>query len=259
MNGRIKLPAIGTMRHGGELGEDNGLAGPARISRRVLADQVHEILTERILDRVYQPGERLNIDALARELGVSSSPVREALTRLTAEGLVSSSSFIGFAVAPMPDGAWFDELYDYRELVETWAVRIVATLRPSAVLANLNAAVAALEQGTYGSSFRDYRTAHDADEAFHRILIEAAGNRVVAKTYRELNPHLHHARLYMSRPQDVALVVAEHRAILEAIDKGDADAAAAAMLSHLKLSRARLLGGPGEHQSAMNMTGGSNA
>lgn len=223
------------------------MAGTARISRRVLADQVHEILTERILDQVYRPSERLNIDALARELGVSSSPVREALTRLTAEGLVTSSSFIGFAVAPMPDEAWFDELYDYRELVETWAARALAEKRPDAIVAQLESAVAALEQGTYGASFRDYRSAHDADEAFHRTLIEAAGNRVIAKTYRELNPHLHHARLYPSRPQDVGLVVAEHRAVLDAIKQGNQDAAAAAMQAHLELSRARLLGSRSEH------------
>jgi len=234
------------------------LAGTARISRRVLADQVHEILTERILDRVYSPDEHLNIDKIARELGVSSSPVREALSRLTAEGLVTSSSFIGFAVAPMPDAAWFEELYDYRELVETWAVRIVADLRSSAVLAGLHAAVATLEQGSYGPSFRDYCRAHDADEAFHRLAIEATRNRVVARTFRELNPHLHHARLYMSHPQNVDLVVAEHRAILHALDRGDGEEAAAAMRSHLRLSRARLLGGPSENFSTTNLMGASN-
>ena len=243
---RPELPFDIQTRQPNDWGE-NVLADTARISRRVLADQVHEILTERILDQVYRPGERLNIDAIARELGVSSSPVREALTRLTAEGLVTSSSFIGFAVAPMPDDAWFDELYDYRELVETWAARIVASKRPAAVLADLEAAVSALEQGTYGASFRNYRSAHDADEAFHRTLIEASGNRVVAKTFRELNPHLHHARLYLSRPQNSGLVAAEHRAILDAIKSGAPDAAAEAMQTHLRLSRTRLIGQPYTH------------
>ncbi len=231
------------------------MASNARISRRVLADQVHEILTERILDRIYRPEERLNIDRIARELGVSSSPVREALSRLTAEGLVISSSFIGFAVAPMPDAAWFEELYDYRELVETWAVRIIAGLQRNDVIAALHAAIVRLEEGSYGPAFREYCSAHGADEAFHQIMIEATGNRLVARTYRELNPHLQHARLYLSRPQDVSLVATEHRAILHAIEKGDGDAAAAAMRSHLKNSRARLLGGPGEDQSTSNLTG----
>ena len=231
------------------------MASNARISRRVLADQVHEILTERILDRAYSPDEHLNIDKIAREPGVCSWPVRYALSRLTAEGLVISSSFIGFAVAPMPDAAWFEELYDYRELVETWAVRIIADRRPGPVITRLREAIATLELGSYGPSFRDYCSAHDADEAFHHLLIEATGNRVVAKTYRELNPHLQHARLYLSHPQDSGLVAAEHRAILDAIEKGDSDGAATAMLSHLKLSRARLLGGPGEDQSTSNLTG----
>ena len=209
----------------------------------MLADQVREVLTERILDQIYRPGERLNIDALVRELGVSSSPVREALTRLAAEGLVTSSSFIGFAVADMPDAAWFDELYDCRELIETRAVQLVAASRPPATLERLASALAAIEQGRYGAAFREYRNAHDADEAFHRLIVEAAGNRVVTKIYRELNPHLHHARLYLQHPQDVDLVVAEHRAILDAMARGDGETAASAMRLHLKRSRARL-GGP---------------
>lgn len=58
------------------------------VERVALLDQAHEVLKGRVLDRDYRPGERLSIDALARELGFSSTPIREALGRLNAEGLV---------------------------------------------------------------------------------------------------------------------------------------------------------------------------
>ena len=92
-----------------------------KVERIALLDQVHEILKERILDRFYEPGVKLNIDALGRELKVSSTPLREALARLTAEGLVSAEPFVGFAVAPMPDAKYYGDLFDFRLIIEPWA------------------------------------------------------------------------------------------------------------------------------------------
>jgi DNA-binding GntR family transcriptional regulator len=73
-----------------------------KIGRVVLGDQVYEAIKERILDQAYAPGEKLNIDRLVREFEVSSTPIREALTRLVAEGLVSAAPFVGFATAALP-------------------------------------------------------------------------------------------------------------------------------------------------------------
>ena len=76
-----------------------------KIERVVLGDQVYEAIKERILDQAYAPGQKLNIDGLVRELKVSSTPIREALTRLVAEGLVSAAPFVGFATAVLPERA----------------------------------------------------------------------------------------------------------------------------------------------------------
>ena len=92
-----------------------------KIERVALLDQVYEVLKERILDRAYQPGARLSIDALARELQVSSTPIREALGRLTAEGLVAAAPFVGFSVASMPTRKYYLDLYAFRLVIETWA------------------------------------------------------------------------------------------------------------------------------------------
>ncbi|MFE0755908.1 GntR family transcriptional regulator [Inquilinus sp. NPDC058860] len=208
----------------------------AGISRVVLTDQVVQVLQERILDRVYEPGARLNIDALSRELDVSSSPIREALMRLAADGLVVSSSFAGFSVAPVPSRDWFEQLLAYRILTEGWAARQMARRRPAAAIERMRRSLAAMERGRMGRKARDYLTANQADQAFHEAMLDGTGNEILARSVRDLHPHLHHARLFAKVPQEIAPVIAEHQAILAAIAAGDEDGAAGALERHLRAS-----------------------
>lgn len=203
-------------------------------SRVALSDQVTQLIQERILGRVYAPGERLNIDALTREFNISSSPIREALTRLSALGLVTSSPF---AVAPVPTREWFENLRDYRILVEGWAARQLARTRPADAIAKMTQSLRAMERGTLGQRSSDHFAAnHKADEAFHDAMLDASGNAILAQTVRSLHPHLHHARLFSEMPQHIESVIEEHRLILSAIASGDEDAAANAIERHLRAS-----------------------
>lgn len=206
------------------------------IARIVLAEQVTSLLAERILDRVYEPGQRLNIDALSREFEVSSSPIREALTRLAAMGLVTSTSFAGFSVTPVPPRSWFEQLRDFRVLAEGWAARQLAGRRDPAALERMAASLDAMQPGPVGSQARGYIAFNRADEAFHEALLDACGNEILAQSVRHLRPHLQHARLFAHVPQDIAPVIDEHRAILAAIAGGNEDAAAAALEAHLAAS-----------------------
>ncbi len=206
------------------------------ISRVALADQVMLLLQERILDGVYEPGARLNIDAISRELDISSSPIREALTRLSAMGLVTSSPFTGFAATPVPTRDWFEQLLAFRILAEGWAARQVARTGPATAIERMTESLQALEAGTLGARARDYVSANKADESFHDAMLDACGNDILAQSVRNLHPHLHHARLFSKVPQNIAPVIEEHRAILHAIVTGDEDAAAAALERHLRMS-----------------------
>lgn len=203
------------------------------LSKIALTDQVTDLIQERILDRVYQPGERLNIDALCREFEVSSSPIREALTRLVGAGLTVSVSFSGFSVSPLPSRAWFEQLRDYRVLTESWAARSLAKLRTPSALARMADTLRDMDGETIGHNARDYMSVSRADEAFHDAILDACGNDVLAQGVRSLRPHLQHARLFSQVPQDIAPMLQEHRALLQAINAGDEDGAAAAMQHHL--------------------------
>lgn len=220
------------------------------LSKTALTDQVTALVQERILDRVYQPGERLNIDALCREFGVSSSPIREALTRLVGEVLTVSISFAGFSVAPMPTRAWFEQLRDYRILTEGWAARRLARARTPSALARMAGSVQEMTGASIGHVARDYLSVSRADEAFHDAILDACGNEILARGVRNLRPHLQHARLFSQTSQDIEPLIEEHRTVLAAIAAGDEEGAAQAMQCHLRASWQRYDSWSGEDEPA---------
>ena len=212
------------------------------LSRVGFVDQVAAVLTERILDRTYAPGEKLNIDALSREFEVSSSPIRESLTRLNALGLVASTTFAGVSVAPEPTRDWFEQLRDFRILNEGFAARQLARSRDEHAIARMRESVSQMEADPPRGQPHDYVSAIRADEAFHEAILEGGGNEILAQAVRNLRPHMHHARLFSRVPHDIAPVLDEHKAILDAISRGDEQSAQAAIESHLRTSWQRYNG-----------------
>jgi DNA-binding GntR family transcriptional regulator len=172
---------------------------------------------------------------------VSSTPIREALNRLAAEGLVSAAAFVGFAVAPLPSPKYFADLYAFRLVVEPWAAAEAARLRPTAALATMTAALRAMKAGSLSRQYRKSRGFLEADDQFHRAILDASGNEVARRSYEDLGVHLHASRLFITREQDARTTCEEHRAILASIEDGQPDAAAARMRGHLEASRRRLL------------------
>jgi DNA-binding GntR family transcriptional regulator len=219
-----------------------GLVVPRRkIERIALLDQVYELLKERILDRVYEPGAKLNIDALGREFNVSSTPLREALGRLSAEGLVSAASFVGFAVAPVPSVKYYKDLYAFRLVIEPWAAAETARRRPAETLRVLDAAIAAMGENVLSRRYSRYRDFSDADDAFHRAIMAGTGNEPAGKAFEDLRIHLRTSRLYINREQDTNATRAQHLAIVEAIRAGSSEDAAQRMREHLISSQQNLL------------------
>jgi DNA-binding GntR family transcriptional regulator len=102
----------------------NALGGSASrrlAARQPLVDDVYDVLVDMLMNHTLSPGARLNIDALARTLGVSPTPVREALARAEATGLVVKERNRGYAVAPLIGLDELHALMDFRLLVEPHA------------------------------------------------------------------------------------------------------------------------------------------
>lgn len=213
--------------------------------KRPLSDQTYEALRERILDQGLLPGSRLNVDRLARELGVSSSPVREALARLEAERLVVSEMYSGYTVAPEPTLTYLRDLLSFRVVLEGHCARIGAARRDPEVIAALRAAVERMAKTRrLGRKYKEYRRFVAADALFHQTIVDSAGNEVISGVYASMHAILLQSRLYLNRQSGSARadeVGEEHAKILKAFETGDADAAEIALRHHLEGGKRRLL------------------
>ena len=187
-------------------------------------------------------GDRLNIDLLARQYGVSSSPVREALARLLSERLVVFKPNSGYVVAALPDRQYFADMIEYRLLLECQAVRMGAPRRDRPILKRMHEALWEMETLPLGRKYEEFHEFNEWDTRFHIAMIESSGNRVFVHSYEDLRPQLHLSRLYLVQREQVqkAEVLKEHVAMMSAFDAGDAEAAVQATHRHIDSARKML-------------------
>jgi len=201
---------------------DGVATGPAlrRRSWASLADLAHESLVEAIFEGHFPPGAPLTIDALARDLGMSNSPLREALTRLAAERLVVFSANRGYTVGPRLTPASYHHLFDLRRLLELHALE-TADLDPAAA-DTLDAILDRMDAADHGPAYHRYKTFNQADRAFHQTLVELSANPFLVRAWTDLHFHLQVGRLYTGAGViDHEVGGAEHRAIAAALRAGD--------------------------------------
>lgn len=214
------------------------------LSRKILRDGVYDAVLEMLLGNTLTPGSSLRIDALARQLGVSPTPVREALAELEHTGLVTRAALRGYTVAQPLSAHQISELFSARRAIELASLESALPAAPSDIenlrrhherhVSASDAARAAVEQGDPEAGFATFRDYFDADWGFHVALLEMSGNSYLLQMAKSLSPHLHRMRQSAGTgPTDVHLAIAEHAAILEAVAAGDVTVAVAAMSSHL--------------------------
>lgn len=226
------------------LGEVPGAVMPQRL---VLTESVHETVKQLIMDLRLKPGARLNMGRLASELGVSNTPLREALARLESEGLVTRRSLQGYTVAPLPDKADLDELFDIRELLEPEgtlrAAERISAGQVELLEATVDEARTLAEPEQPGEQYRRYQALVTADAVFHDLLAAASGNRLLRRTLAGLHGHVQLYRVYFKAGEAPKgpETAEEHQAIIAAIIARDPRQAEAAMRRHLVLSRQRVL------------------
>lgn len=206
-----------------------------------MVDGVYDDIYHRLMALEIAPGARIPIDVLARDLGVSQTPVREALSRLEREGLVRKEHLIGYSAAPQWTRKQFEDLYAFRLLLEPEAARLAVRNMTPETLGLLENAAADMGHGEapVDRTTRYSRFAR-ADAHFHDQIMKIAGNEVIRNTLFNQHVHLHIFRLmFHTRVTQEALE--EHESLLAAFRAGDADAAYRAMHEHIACSRDRLL------------------
>lgn len=189
---------------------------------------ISENIVEALLSRRLPPGTRLGEQDLAALFSCSRTIVREALTRLTARGLVTVSARRGWYVADM-DRKAAKAVFDARRIIETSILRHSAPLDETAIR-RLQAHIDRQDKAVASGDIQA-RSVLLGD--FHVCLAECAGNAVLAEIVRDLTVRTTLAAMRFQSGDDAARSLAEHRTIVDALARGDVAGAEEAMARHL--------------------------
>ncbi len=204
---------------------------------RHMGDLAHDSIRDAITSGRIAAGERLSQDELARQLGVSRAPIRDALNRLEAEGLVRTAAK-GVVVAKMTPEELLD-LFEVRALIEGYVARKACPRLTEDDLAQLGRIVQATADLSDGRDVQEVVRAH---EEFHDVIYAASGNAELTRIARSLWDRTYRYRLAGLANREVALSSLEdHRAILEAFQARDASRAEALMSEHNRHTMDRVL------------------
>ena len=207
--------------------------------KRSLVDDAYSAIRARILDNHYPPGTQALEQALADELNISRTPVREALIRLQNEGLVEVVPRHGMRVLPVSP-ADMKDIYEVLTALEPMAAALVAARKPSSD--ELKPLIEACKQMERALKADDLDAWARADEHFHRQLIELSGNRLLVQQVLNTWDRAHRARMFTLRlrPKPVHST-REHMAIVEYLKNGDAEGVFACYRAHRARASRELL------------------
>jgi DNA-binding GntR family transcriptional regulator len=219
-----------------KLASPAGPYGRSRTPRFSRADEVYEQLKRDVAEFKLVPGDRFTETEVGERLGVSRTPVRQALFRLQQEGFVEVLFRSGWRVLPF-DFKQFEELYDLRMVLETTAAHRLCEDGLKANQAMLDELVAIwLVDPAQRSS--DMAQVAGWDEAFHCALVAAAGNAEMARVHRDVTERIRVIRrLDFTQQPRITATYEEHAKILKAIQHKRGDQAAMLLRAHIETSQ----------------------
>jgi DNA-binding GntR family transcriptional regulator len=200
--------------------------------------KVHAYLREQILSGEIGPHERLIEAKIAKEIGTSRTPVREALHTLEMEGLLESIPRVGYKVNTVSDRE-VDEICEIRTAIETLAIRWAIEKAHKKLVNNLKKNITTTEQRVAQGEVRAYV---DLDAQFHEIIAGLSGSKRLLELAQTLRRHMVRYRVQsIYAPDNVLRGINGHKAILAAIETGDVEMAAKAIKNHLEQSKRDIL------------------
>ncbi|MGE5334007.1 MAG: GntR family transcriptional regulator [Nitrososphaerota archaeon] len=208
------------------------------LSRSVLADHAYETLRQAILDGVLTPGSPLREAEVADRLGVSRTPLREALRRLEVQGLVAKNPSGGVIVGDV-SRRQIEEAFELRQVLEGYAARLAAqviTEEDARALADIT------DEAERAVSRGDWELLTALNDRFHERIQDIAGNQVLKRTMRSLREQTPAFRAFALGPeQQQRGFVAEHRDLLRALISHDAELAETLAIQHQEHAKTLLL------------------
>jgi DNA-binding GntR family transcriptional regulator len=233
--------------------------GPRRL---VLADGTYDAIKAMILDHEISPGEHVGIDELARDLAVSQTPVREALARLEADGLVTKIPLRGYEATDLLSLQQFDDLFQFRGVIEPWAATEAARRSTRREIDALEDELERAEHIAPNGVKSTYPEFVEHDTRFHALVARASGNQFVEEAFLRTHCHMHLFRVYRATLEEREssdgefvqnmfeeyysgdtrpLALTEHVQIADAIKRADGLGAHELMRDHIESSRRRFI------------------
>jgi len=216
----------------------SGTTDPKRRLQRSqgFVEEVFDIIRSDIISLRIPPDTRISIDSLARELGVSQTPIREALSMLEAIGLVTRQHYVGYCCAPQLTRRQLDELYEVRLLIEPYAAKCAAERMGDADLAQLRTLAEGMDPGVTRTSYDKFA---EQDSQLHDMIAQGSGNSIIQESLARLHTHFHIFRLRFHSEVTTEAYL-EHAKLADALERRDGEAASAAMREHIEKSYKRL-------------------
>ena len=209
-----------------------------QVNHTRLSDQAYQVLRDSILRRELPPGHRLDLDDLQSQLGISRTPLKEAIGRLATEGLINVIPRRGSYVTELTteDVA---ERFNVRQILELGAVDDIMDNLTDEHLDGLRRVYTDLKALTTPEGITsDYFGFLDKDREFHRAILSIADNKLLLEIYEGLNLHLQVAKVfYLAQDKRTGLVGREHREILKALEARDAEALRATLREHIQSAK----------------------
>jgi len=224
-----------------------------------LVDLTHDELHRLITDGGISEGERNVIDRFAKQFGTSLIPIREALARLHAEGVVTFERNKGYRVAPQPTMNDLRRLFEARLVIETGAAELALERCDREALNDLKSINRLIANGSYGTTFQGFREFVTLNERFHVELVALADNPPLAEAYRRLGYHQQITRPTFGRgPGDVKRFVREHDEIIKALEVRDPVALRQAIKTHITSGVERFRGDLSGPRMSRGLSNGAN-
>jgi DNA-binding GntR family transcriptional regulator len=200
------------------------------LSRVVLGDQVKEYVIEAIMSGEFQPGDRVVASSLARRLGVSQAPVREAIRDLVLLGFLENEAFKGTSVRSFSPKELY-EVYTVRAALESLAARLAAErLTPG----DMQALQDTLDQMIRAAQEQDEAGMVRLDNRFHETILQISDNQLLYQLWQTLQFGYWTIVTARSSSYDLEELARRHEALLEALATKDPHKAAEAMQHHIE-------------------------
>ncbi len=216
-------------------GVENRMNDELFIDKRDLTEQAYELLKTYILTRKFHPNEKLSIDRLAKLLGVSRTPAKDAVNRLAADGLITVEPRVGSFVTPIT-AKDIQEIFDLRLLYELYAAEKGFENVTQTEISEMEQIVVQMASCIEGNRYRREEHARfiELDHRLHRFIIDSPQNSRLTRTYDGLGIHLNIARVYYVKElQNAAQGQEEHKAIVQAYRQHDLEALKTVLKQHI--------------------------